>query len=234
MAEWTRACPRESAVEPNLSLLWTARATSLALLFVCTGISGFLLKNQERYEALLDSRRFNVLLVTLINLFWVAAVAIPADPSVLPSPSVFSTEPGDTFLRIGGGLPFMICGVLLIATTIALRRKRGLKTYQEELAHTLLTEGVYRYCRHPLYAALGLLAVGIPLRLLNHDGVLVSPLVLAAPAMGARDEERYDIGLKFPEQYESYRNRTGMFGPRWLWATLMIGLLVLDVLIFLG
>jgi protein-S-isoprenylcysteine O-methyltransferase Ste14 len=220
-------------MEANLSLFWTARATSLALLFVCMGISGFLLKNQKRYETLINNRRFNVLLVTLINVFWVSAVAIPADPSVLPRPSTFSVEPGTTLLQTVG-LPFMICGVLLIAMTIALRRRSGLKTYQEELAHTLLTEGVYRYCRHPLYAAICLLAVGTPLRLLNHDGVLAIPLVLAAIAIGARNEERYDIGLKFAEQYEPYRKRTGMFGPQWFWAVVITGLLVLGVLIFLA
>jgi protein-S-isoprenylcysteine O-methyltransferase Ste14 len=220
-------------MEANLSLLWTARATSLALLFACVGISGFLLKNQKRYETVINNRRFNVLLVTLINVFWVSSVAIPADPGVFPRPSVFSTEPGATLLRTVG-LPFMICGVFLIAMTIALRRKRGLKTYEEELAHTLLTQGVYRYFRHPLYAAICLLAVGTPLRLLNHDGVLVSLLVLATVAIGARDEERYDIALKFPEQYEPYRKRTGMFGPRWLWAMVITGLMVLDVLIFLA
>lgn len=78
----------------------------------------------------------------------------------------------------------------------------------------LVTTGIYRWLRHPMYSAVLLAAAGAvlfdaqPWRIAAWFGLLG---VLAAKL---RREERYLL-LRFPE-YASYRNRTWRLLP-WLW-----------------
>jgi protein-S-isoprenylcysteine O-methyltransferase Ste14 len=76
----------------------------------------------------------------------------------------------------------------------------------------LVTTGVYRYIRHPLYASLLLLAWGAffkaPRRLPGALAGLATVLVYAT----AKAEERENIGYFGPE-YEAYMQRTRRFIP---------------------
>jgi protein-S-isoprenylcysteine O-methyltransferase Ste14 len=44
--------------------------------------------------------------------------------------------------------------------------------------------------------------------------------VLLANIAQATVEERWDVGARFPAEYEEYRKRTRMLGPAWFWAAL--------------
>lgn len=78
--------------------------------------------------------------------------------------------------------------------------------------HTLVTDGIYRRLRHPLYASTIWMLYG---------GAMVYGSVAAAAAVTlvfvpfmawrARQEERL-LAARFPE-YEAYRGRSGMFFP---------------------
>ena len=84
----------------------------------------------------------------------------------------------------------------------------------------LLTSGIYRYTRHPIYTGIVWMSLGLALASVNWEGLLMVPAVFALNVLQAVIEERYDIGLQFPAQYKAYRKRTRMFGPVWCWAIL--------------
>ncbi len=80
--------------------------------------------------------------------------------------------------------------------------------------HSLVTEGVYRYVRHPMYAAHFLWAIAQPLLLQNW---IAGPafLVTFLPMYLRRvsHEEQMMIG-RFGDEYRSYAGRTGRLFPR--------------------
>jgi protein-S-isoprenylcysteine O-methyltransferase Ste14 len=79
--------------------------------------------------------------------------------------------------------------------------------------HELVTQGVYRHIRHPMYAALFLYAVGQALVLPNWvagPSYLVAFLLLFALRLGP--EERMMVE-QFGRDYEAYRTRTKRLIP---------------------
>jgi protein-S-isoprenylcysteine O-methyltransferase Ste14 len=81
-----------------------------------------------------------------------------------------------------------------------------------ERTTALVTEGVYRYIRHPLYSSLLCLAWGVFFKAPGWIGGLLavaSTLLLVATA---RVEEAADVRY-FGPAYEAYRQRTKMFIP---------------------
>jgi protein-S-isoprenylcysteine O-methyltransferase Ste14 len=84
--------------------------------------------------------------------------------------------------------------------------------FEFEKTNTLVTEGIYRYIRHPLYSSLLLLAWGIFFKRPDWVGLL---LVLAASLfMGATAsmEEKGNIRY-FGPAYQDYMRRTRRFIP---------------------
>jgi protein-S-isoprenylcysteine O-methyltransferase Ste14 len=80
--------------------------------------------------------------------------------------------------------------------------------------HELVTTGVYRYVRHPMYAAIWLSALTQPL--LIHNWIAGA---LAIPAFGAlwlfrTPNEEAMLRASFGDSYESYARRTGRLLPR--------------------
>jgi protein-S-isoprenylcysteine O-methyltransferase Ste14 len=79
--------------------------------------------------------------------------------------------------------------------------------------HRLVTEGVYRRIRHPMYLSLLIFAAGQTLALPNYmagPASLVTIIVLVAFRL--RAEERMLIE-EFGDEYEAYRKRTNRFIP---------------------
>lgn len=79
--------------------------------------------------------------------------------------------------------------------------------------HTLVTVGVYRLFRHPLYASIIWMLIGGCFVYLNYLA-LISVLIGFVPMMRyrARQEERL-LESEFPE-YKLYKNKVGMFSPK--------------------
>jgi protein-S-isoprenylcysteine O-methyltransferase Ste14 len=81
-----------------------------------------------------------------------------------------------------------------------------------EKTTALVTTGVYRFIRHPMYASLLYLAWGV---FLKRPGWLAASLALTATVFlhgTARAEEREDVGY-FGDRYVSYMAGTRMFVP---------------------
>jgi protein-S-isoprenylcysteine O-methyltransferase Ste14 len=110
------------------------------------------------------------------------------------------------------GLGLVVLGATVnILGRFALGRNWGNQViiYQD---HTLVTGGVYRWVRHPLYASLIWMFIGAALVFQNWSA-LAATLLVFVPAMFYRGRlEEQALGAQFAN-YEEYRNRTGMFFP---------------------
>ena len=80
--------------------------------------------------------------------------------------------------------------------------------------HRLVTEGPYRYIRHPLYTALFLGYLGTVLALQSWTLVAWFPAFVVSYLLFAKEEEKV-MELGFGESYRVYCRKTRMFLPRW-------------------
>ena len=81
--------------------------------------------------------------------------------------------------------------------------------------HALITNGPYRFVRHPIYSGYLALLLGSALGMLNIWLLLLWPLSLLGILIQAGSEERL-LGATFGQAYRHYAGRTGQFVPR-LW-----------------
>ncbi|HWV32176.1 MAG TPA: isoprenylcysteine carboxylmethyltransferase family protein [Dyadobacter sp.] len=133
----------------------------------------------------------------------------------VPSPPIFSREqfgPGYYLYPVILGLLVTFSGELVRGITIGLayiiRGGRDKKVYAEKL----VTEGIFRHCRNPLYVGniLMLLGVGILANSLIYVGI-VMPLFLFIYQAIVLAEENF-LRNKFGAQFDAYCSRVN----RWL------------------
>ena len=126
------------------------------------------------------------------------------------APSVAVRSPLTTSLAIA----IALAGVgASVAGTLAFRRARTtVNPMKPEKASSLVTGGIYRITRNPMYVGLLLILVGWTVYLVNAWAVL-GPVVFVAymTRFQIRAEERALLGL-FGEQYATYTTRV----RRWL------------------
>lgn len=99
----------------------------------------------------------------------------------------------------------LIYGVILLRTI-------GKPTDQLEATSYLVTKGIYRFIRHPLYASLLFLAWGI---FFKSPSILDGCLAVVTTAFlyaTARSDEA-ECKIKFGEEYTAYMTKTCMFIP---------------------
>jgi protein-S-isoprenylcysteine O-methyltransferase Ste14 len=80
-------------------------------------------------------------------------------------------------------------------------------------ARKLVTEGPYRYVRHPLYLAEGITTIGIIIMHWSIGAVAIGAVQFALQFWRMSFEEQV-LREAFPE-YEDYARRVGMIWPRW-------------------
>ena len=151
-----------------------------------------------------------------LNTVWVI-LGLP----LLAATFIFIFRPGLTpwaFLRFPAWLRWAggatgLCAVLLIAAVHVELGKNFSPTLRLRPGHTLVTEGLYRWARHPMYSAYFLLFAGAFL--------LSANWVIGATGMGiisthltvrVRREERILID-RFGAAYIEYAGRTSRFLP---------------------
>lgn len=86
------------------------------------------------------------------------------------------------------------------------------ENFQFENTRHLVTTGIYRYIRHPMYGSLLFLAWGIFLEYLSGTGLVVVMGVSLALYLTARMEERENLAF-FGEAYERYSRTSKLFLP---------------------
>jgi len=106
----------------------------------------------------------------------------------------------------------MIASVVMVSSGFYMLRKFGKPKDVIDDTAVIVTQGIYKYIRHPLYSSLILLAWGVFLK----DVTLVSfALALVAsglPVAIAKVEEKDNI-RKFGDDYSKYTKKTKMFIP---------------------
>jgi protein-S-isoprenylcysteine O-methyltransferase Ste14 len=200
--------------------VWIARFVLLGLLAVYVGLSSHLLKHRDRYGRLIENGPVNLVLVLLYNLLCYLIIGLPSDRGVFALPAFFTHPAARPGLSIVGQVLIVAAVVMLIVAVVRRRALGG-----QDVKEGLLTSGIYRYFRHPIYTGIVWIALGFPLTTQNLDGLLMFPGVLLANVAQATVEERWDVGVRFQVEYEEYRKRTRMFGPVWFWVAL-IGILL--------
>jgi protein-S-isoprenylcysteine O-methyltransferase Ste14 len=122
-------------------------------------------------------------------------------------------------LDIGGWAP-LIVGVILIAAGIALRLWailtlgrffRRIVVIQE--GHRVVTEGPYRYVRHPSYSGALLSMLGIGIAIGNVLSILICLVVPALGYISRIPTEEAELERGLGEQYRAYRTRTARLIP---------------------
>jgi protein-S-isoprenylcysteine O-methyltransferase Ste14 len=110
----------------------------------------------------------------------------------------------------------LLCASLVpIAWGVVLLRKVGKPTDELEATTQLVTSGIYRFIRHPLYASLLYLAWGC---FFKSPSLLVGCLAVVASAFlyaTARADEAECL-VKFGESYQAYMKKTKRFIP-WIY-----------------
>ncbi|HVN55668.1 MAG TPA: isoprenylcysteine carboxylmethyltransferase family protein [Anaerolineaceae bacterium] len=115
---------------------------------------------------------------------------------------------------------FLLVALFLVIHGIWLLRQRGVQDaarsdaplLEFEKTTVLVTQGAYRYIRHPLYSSLFFLTWGIFFKLPSLWGALLALIATALLVATARAEEREDLNF-FGAPYREYMRRTKMFIP---------------------
>ena len=206
--------------------MWIIRFILLGVLAAWEGIGSYLLIHRSRYERLLENRIYNITAVIVWNCLCYLIVGLPPAGRWNLRPDWLEYKS----VRMGFpviGLLLICAGALMGFGTLRQRKVVGSQTVREGL----LTSGFYRYFRHPIYTVIIWVCLGLPLVMRNPDGLLMFPAIFVVHFAAAIIEERYDMCVRFREQYQAYRQTTRMFGPIWLWGALV---LLLSVVIALG
>jgi protein-S-isoprenylcysteine O-methyltransferase Ste14 len=98
-----------------------------------------------------------------------------------------------------------------VAGFVLLHRKGKPIDQLEETVH-LVTSGIYRYIRNPMYLSLLLLGTGIMLKDPGIWQIGLSVVNVLALVITARVEEK-EMFLRFGEEYTAYKKQSKMFIP---------------------
>ena len=115
-------------------------------------------------------------------------------------------------LGLGVGAVFAACGAILIAASIPTMVRRGGTLNTNAASQRLVTSGVYRLSRNPMYLALVLLHAALACVLGITWAVLLLPLpILYTRYLAVAREERF-LEAAFGDDYRRYKARV----HRWL------------------
>lgn len=120
---------------------------------------------------------------------------------------------GQTFDVIGIVVALAGLGLGVAGGRSFSRASTTIDPLQPEKSSSLVTDGVYRYTRNPMYLGLTLIIVGWAFVLGSLVGLIVGPglLMAALTRLQIRPEERV-LAEKFGDEYAAFRSRV----RRWL------------------
>ena len=119
---------------------------------------------------------------------------------VAPLPIALSRVP-----RAGLALVVVGIGIALIAAALGLFRRTGQNPEPWKSTPEIISTGIYRYTRNPMYVGMALLQTGIGIGWGNGWVVAFVPVALAVVyGIAVRHEEAY-LEQKFGETYTTYK-----------------------------
>jgi protein-S-isoprenylcysteine O-methyltransferase Ste14 len=173
-------------------------------------------REQRRRRTRMAVERVGALERALVGLLFVGMVFVPA---VYASTSWLDRAdyrlPPEAKRSAGGvGAALMTLAVWLFWRSHADLGRNWSPSLQLREGHTLITEGVYRHVRHPMYASEWLW--GTAQALLLHNWVAgLAGLALFTPLYVVRVPREEQMMLdRFGEEYRAYMDRTGRVFPR--------------------
>ncbi len=120
---------------------------------------------------------------------------------------VFPGQKATASLLIGVGLAIEIVAVIQF-----IRYRTTINPLNPDGTSTLVTDGLYRFSRNPMYAGMLILLIGWLVRLGNAVNILpLLGFILAMTVLQIRPEELV-LQQKFGSDYEAYCRRV----PRWI------------------
>ena len=111
------------------------------------------------------------------------------------------------------GVPLGVMAATLLIVTFRALGTNITDTVVTRAEHTLVTEGPYRWVRHPFYVAFALAMAADSLVTANWFLALSGGLTVALIVLRTRTEEQKLIE-RFGDEYRRYMQRTGRFIPR--------------------
>jgi len=140
-----------------------------------------------------------VLTLILVALAFVLTWLIPLPLMVPP------------ILQTSGFLLVLIGFLLGVGALIAFRSARTTRDPHRPVSR-LVTSGVYRFTRNPVYLGLILMLIGVLLNAGSYWGILLAPvLVILFNRLVIEREEEY-LAYKFGDEYRSYKSKV----RRWI------------------
>ena len=208
--------------------MWIVRFILLGLFIAQVAGYGIFMSRRKQYEGLFENRLVNLAVVVVYDLLCLLMAGLPSDPDVF-APPAFWVRPDVRMAYSIFGL--LLIGLAVIFFIVASRQRKALGG--QDVKEGLLTSGLYRYFRHPIYATVIWMSLGLALVLGTWDGLLMIPAIFLVNAAEAFLEERCDVGVRFSSAYIEYRKRTRMFGPLWVWASLAGVLAAVPLVLYL-
>ena len=127
-------------------------------------------------------------------------------------------DPDSLRQTISGGLFVLSLLLVIFALAQLLRmgkadaRRDDIPLLEFEKTTTLVTRGIYRYIRHPMYVSLFLLCWGFFFKQPSLMGSVLAVITSIFLLATSRVEERENLAY-FGETYQEYMKRTKMFVP---------------------
>jgi protein-S-isoprenylcysteine O-methyltransferase Ste14 len=143
------------------------------------------------------------------NLLWIATLVW----LLIPAAVQWAAIPLPVSVRWIGVAMAVVCPLLLHWTLATLGANNLTDTIAVRAEATLVTDGPYRWVRHPYYVVAALLMAAVTVLTANWLIGLSSLFVLVLLALRTPKEEQMLID-RFGEQYRDYMTRTGRFCPR--------------------
>ena len=160
----------------------------------------------------LDRRQEGMFILIGLRLVGLAGMAGLIAYLIDPACMAWAAVPLPVWLRWTGVGLALIAGSLLVWMFRTLGRNLT-DTVVTRKQHTLVTNGPYRWVRHPLYSSAALAIIGNSLIAANWFIFVAGCLVLLMLVIRTRKEEQ-NLIAKFGDDYRNYMQRTGRFVPR--------------------
>lgn len=189
------------------------RILAAMILFTSIGISGYHRRKADRDSGESVSRKADgTAMMMVIRIFglvlWFSPLAYLINPGWMAWSKIGLPDP----VRWAGVALGLLCvgGVYWLFSSIGTGITPVSATRRE---HQLVTHGIYRYIRHPLYTFGSSLFIALGLMADNWFIALAGVLAFIVMAIRTPKEEA-NLIEKFGDEYREYMQRTGRFLPR--------------------
>jgi protein-S-isoprenylcysteine O-methyltransferase Ste14 len=119
----------------------------------------------------------------------------------------------DAFAALGIVMYSMSIALYLSAIEAARRTRLQRSFVDHPLPDRLITDGPYRWVRHPFGAGYLLGALAAPIAIADLRMFLIAIPLMTATVLAAAREERVWLSSPRADEYREYRRKTGMFIP---------------------